>query len=436
MKIIRQEESWFQSHLVRQPKQNIEYRPSNFIIKRKVDDGLLLYNNATGCLVYFMSEDEIYNNTTFLINNWFLLPKDSFNECDWIEYLRNKRIEDSSHQGINSYVIMTTLDCNARCFYCYEKGSPRVSMIEKVAIRISEYIRCHSTQRVKLTWFGGEPLLNTNVIDLICQKLDSFGILYFSHIITNGLLFTKGLVDKAKDKWKLKRVQITLDGTEQVYLRTKSYIETNGSEFQTVLNNIELLLNSNTKVNIRLNQDAYNTKDLIALLDILHIRFGNNPYLTIYNHLLFNFKNDYTQEQIDRYYIVKNKISSLYYSNGNKLPNGMNCFQCMADSNHSLVITPSGMIGKCEHFTEDKMIGSIFSDDLDMSTIKLWKERHSSQSECYTCVLYPTCIRIKMCPNQKQQCSDFNRRDRIESLNTAIENYFKIWKFHNNVSIR
>lgn len=430
MEVIRQEQVWFRNHLIKQPKQNIKYRLSNFIVKQEIDDGILLYNNVTGCLLLFKSENEIRDNFVFLVEHWFYLPVDSFNECDWVEFLRKKRIEDSSHQGVNSYVIMTTLDCNARCFYCYEKGTPRISMSEKIAIATSEYIQRHSTNKVKLTWFGGEPLLNTVIIDLICQKLNDYGVPFFSHIITNGLLITKDIVDKAIHVWKLKRVQITLDGTEQVYLRAKAYINSQGNEFQTVLDNIEVLLNSKITVNIRLNQDEYNTEDLLALLVLLHKRFGPNPYLSIYNHLLFNFEEDYTQEQIDCYYKLKNKITVLGYTKGYKLPNGMNDHQCMADSDHSLVITPSGIIGKCEHFTEEKMIGSIFAEGFDPLVLKRWNERYDRQKECNSCPLYPSCIRIKMCPNQKERCSDFYRKDRMESLSIAIGHCYNEWKTH------
>lgn len=428
MEVIRREQSWFCNHLIKQPKQDIQYRPSNFIVKRVIDDGILLYNNVTGSLLFFKSEDEIKESMAFLIEHWFYLPADSFDECDWVEFLREKKIEDASHQGINSYVIMTTLYCNARCFYCYEKGIQRIAMTERVAIATSEYIRRHATNTVKLVWFGGEPLLNTGIIDLICQKLNDSGISYFSHVITNGLLLTRDLLDKATNVWKLKRVQITLDGTEQVYLRTKSYINSQGNEFQTVLDNIEVLLDSKIAVNIRLNQDTHNTDDLLTLVALLHQRFGANPYLTIYNHLLFNFEEDYTPEQIDCYYRLKDKLHDWGYLKAYKLPNGINNHQCMADDEHALVITPSGTIGKCEHFTEEKMIGSIFTENLDPIVSKMWSERCDRQKECNSCPLYPTCIRIKMCPTQKKHCSDFYRKDRMESLNMAIEHYYKAWK--------
>ena len=428
MEVIRLGQTWFRDHLVRQPKQSIKYRLSHFIVKQIIDDGILLYNNVTGCLLFFKSEDDIKDNFDFLVEHWFYLPIDSFNECDWVEFLRKKRIDDTSHHGINSYVIMTTLDCNARCFYCYEKGIPRVSMTEKTAIATGEYIQRHSTNKVILSWFGGEPLLNTSVIDLICQKLNDSGISYSSKIVTNGLLFTSGIVEKAINVWKIKRVQITLDGTEQVYLRAKAYINSQGSEFQTVLDNIKVLLNSKIEVTIRLNQDKYNTEDLLELLVLLHNRFGANPYLSIYNHLLFKFDGDYTQEQIDCYYELKNKLSLLGYLKGRKQLSGMNDYQCMADSAHSLVITPSGLIGKCEHFTEEKMIGSIFDDGFDPIALKKWSERYERQNECNICPLYPTCIRVKMCPNQKQKCSDFYRKNFMEFLTIAIEDSYREWK--------
>lgn len=111
----------------------------------------------------------------------------------------------------------------------------------------------------------------------------------------------------------------------------------------------------------------------------------------------------------------------------NQLPSMVN-HQCMADSDDSIVITPSGLIGKCEHFTDKKMIGSIFNESFDMLALNMWRERYERQNECYTCPHYPSCIRIKMCPNQKQKCSDFYRKNYIDFLTIAIEHYYNDWK--------
>ena len=64
MEVIRQEQIWFRDHLVRQPKQNIKYRLSHFVVKQVTDDGILLYNNVTGCLL-FLSLRKILKKISF-----------------------------------------------------------------------------------------------------------------------------------------------------------------------------------------------------------------------------------------------------------------------------------------------------------------------------------------------------------------------------------
>lgn len=45
-------------------------------------------------------------------------------------------------RGLDSFTVFTTTDCNARCFYCYELGSPRAAMGDPTAleaVRASRY---------------------------------------------------------------------------------------------------------------------------------------------------------------------------------------------------------------------------------------------------------------------------------------------------------
>lgn len=70
---------------------------------------------------------------------------------------------------------------------------------------------------MRLAWFGGEPLYNAQVIDLICNDLVERGIGYESSMISNGFLFDEKLIKRAAELWRLRQIQITLDGTEGVY---------------------------------------------------------------------------------------------------------------------------------------------------------------------------------------------------------------------------
>ena len=70
---------------------------------------------------------------------------------------------ENNFDYIDKYVIFTTLDCNARCFYCYElKSKGKTPMSIETAEKVAKYIitHCPKGTEVSLDWFGGEPLFN------------------------------------------------------------------------------------------------------------------------------------------------------------------------------------------------------------------------------------------------------------------------------------
>ena len=131
---------------------------------------------------------------------------------------------------------------------------------------------------------------NKQVIDIICTDLTEKGIVYESMMISNGYLFDGATVEQAVSHWKLKSVQITLDGTEEIYNRSKAFIYKDGkSPYQVVLANIQRLLDAGVAVLIRLNMDEHNADNLMELADELHEQFGENKKLTVYSHVLYEF---------------------------------------------------------------------------------------------------------------------------------------------------
>ena len=218
------------------------YRLNKFVIKADVQDGWMLYNTTTGGVVFIHKADDLCQSIDSLKDLYFYVPL-GFDEVEWVNKLRASMNSPSKDQSINAFTIFTTMDCNARCFYCYEKGQPRISMTEKIATDVAEFIiKKASNKPVGLRWFGGEPLVNANVIDIICNALINNGIRFKSSMISNGLLFRDSIIQKAKDVWKLKRVQITLDGTKEIYQKAKSYKDAVGNEFERVIDNINKLI--------------------------------------------------------------------------------------------------------------------------------------------------------------------------------------------------
>lgn len=400
------------------------YRLNKFVIKADVHDGWMLYNTTTGGLVFIHIADDLNKSLDKLKDMYFYVPLE-FDEVDWVNKLRASKSTTSDDDAINGFTVFTTMDCNARCFYCYEKGQPRISMTEKTAKDVAEFIiEKSSNHPVDIRWFGGEPLFNINAIDIICSTMINHGVKFRSTMITNGLLITDSIIAEAKNVWNLKSVQITLDGTKEVYQKAKSYVGTVGDEFERVIDNIHRLSEAKIRVTIRLNQGIYNTPDLLELIDFLSINFKNKERVSVYNSLLFDedVESDVQleNERYRRFKVLQDKIikNGLYVNV--PLNKRLRYTHCMADSDSSVTITPTGEIGKCEHFANHHSIGNIYDSQFNNIEIQRWKERHQATQKCLDCPLYPQCVQIKMCPVEKKMCSLTRCENKIELIQRAL----------------
>ena len=260
-------------------KGNTVYRLMHYVLQQEVEEGILLYNTLT-CAMAIVTHEEAQNLTAVegLIENWFLVPvgHDDKKFCKILKY--GAKLMQQHPKGIRKFTIVTTTGCNARCAYCFEKGTKPVNMIMETAEKVAQYIITHrgEHEKVQIDWFGGEPLYNFKVMDRICTRLLENGVNYFSRITTNGYLFSEKMVKKAAELWNLKFALITLDGTEQNYNRIKAYIHRNElNPVQRVLTNIGMLLNAGIKVQVRLHVNIDNVQEMRELIKILAERCKN-----------------------------------------------------------------------------------------------------------------------------------------------------------------
>lgn len=401
-----------------------DYRLNKFVIKVDVCDGWMLYNTTTGSVVHIHDTEDLYRSLDKLIDMYYYVPL-AFDEVMWVNNFRITKNTESKDRSINGFTIFTTMDCNARCFYCYEKGQPRISMTDEIAKDTADFIlKTSSNTPVDIRWFGGEPLLNTNSIDIICNTMTKNEARFKSSMITNGLLFTDSIISKAKNLWKLKRVQITLDGPKDVYQRAKSYKGAVGDEFERVIDNISKLIEAKIRVSIRLNQGLYNTSDLLELIDYLSKKFGGTELVSVYNNMLYddNLKPDLLSDSeiYERFLKIQDKIISCGLFRNNPLKKKIRFCHCMADNDSSVIITPKGEIGKCEHFTNNHLVGNIYGSEFDYSEILKWKEQYKPSQKCFNCPLYPQCVRIKMCPEERELCTLSQCENKIELIQRAL----------------
>ena len=85
-------------------------------------------------------------------------------------------------------------ECNMSCRYCFAPKPSRLSLNEQLQIvrLIGEYYRTHQVPNAKITFVGGEPLLNKGLPTLI-KTAKGYGLT--TMIVSNGSLLSRAFFD-------------------------------------------------------------------------------------------------------------------------------------------------------------------------------------------------------------------------------------------------
>ncbi len=406
-------------------------RWSRYCLSQPVEEGVLLFHTLTRELLLLTPGEFAAMDSAYLRDHWFLVPE-AAEEKELVELVRwVRQTAEKTPTAITGYTILTTTDCNARCFYCYERGCAKITMTPETAEKTAAYIVDHCAgKKVRLNWFGGEPLVNYPAMDIICRSLEAKGVDFESRMVSNAYLLDEKMIPRAA-AWRLKQVQITLDGTEQVYNRSKAFIYTRGSAYQVVMGNISGLLDAGISVRIRLNMDLRNAEDLLRLADELAERFGARKGLRVYPHLLFDTDDPegkrFSPAQWEQQYACLRQLEEALIRHGlfgqGGLRRELPLHHCMANSGNAVVILPDGHIGLCEHYTESEFIGHIDSPMLDREVIESFRQLKKTIPECDGCFYYPECLRPKKC-NGEPPCTEPRRRLLLEQTRRGMKNEY------------
>ena len=387
-------------------REGVTYRLIKYVMQEPVENGVLLYNAMTMELLLLTPEEaDTMMESEELLERWFLVPQEH-NDRKLVDDLRAfAQAMYKPQKHITYYKVLTTNYCNARCYYCYEQNFRNTkTMSPATARQLVKYIaeNCGGN-RVELEWYGGEPLLNQEAIDIVSKGLTDAGIPFFASIVTNGYLFDEANIGKARDLWRVDLAQITLDGTEEIYNRTKDYINPQGSPFLRVMKNVEALLNAGIHINITMNVSEENWQDLQLLAERLAEQFGGRKDFRVLCAPVNDVTADGTMTISDgnfkKYYLVKERLTQLGLHYPGRVAHSIRINACKADNDSSIVVFPDGALGYCEGTVEEERFGSIFSSERDEAMINSWKERiPPTDPMCDDCLHYPQCVRLKKCP--------------------------------------
>lgn len=171
------------------------------------------------------------------------------------KYLVGKQSEVWKSEESQQITFIVTADCNLRCKYCYiTHKDASVVMDFEVAKKFIDYLLDNESMKkqeaIVLDFIGGEPLLEVDLIDKICDyfKVETFkrnSSWYWNYRIntcTNGVNYSNDKVQAfIKKNYGKIYVSITLDGTKEKHDMQRVFPDGSGS-YDIVRNNVNLWL--------------------------------------------------------------------------------------------------------------------------------------------------------------------------------------------------
>lgn len=217
-------------------------------------------------------------------------------------------------------------------------------------------------KNLRMDWFGGEPLLVTDLIEKIALEILEFckknSIEVNSNIVTNASKIDERSIDFFR-RINISKVNITLDGMRDEYEKRKSFVD-GKPYFDHIISSIQMLINHGIKVTVRINVDINNVESSLELIDYLGRVLSDE--VEVYAAPLYGHTESYLttenifptlkllQSQIDKYNFKRIHRKSLDKN------------YCRNSQQNNYMIKPNGDIIHCEHMYNESfaVIGNVF----------------------------------------------------------------------------
>lgn len=367
--------------------------------------------------------------TDKLTSGGFLI-KDKVNELEIIRARNEERINQKDYM----LIILPTLNCNYKCWYCIQDHIPSrmpYETIEAIKRHIDYMINIEHIKSLRIEWFGGEPFMYFNqIITPICNYAkdicNKHNIPYTTSATTNGyFLFPEKICEI--NRLGFTRFQITLDGPKEEHDKVK-YQYNCESTFTHVLGNIENMLNNseNIQIILRVNYTEENLNYQIVN-DV-------NKIISPINRckIQINPKKVW-QEKVckDRYKSVSTLLD-LFESSGynvNRMDFIWDYIPCYANRKYYNAINYNGDVLKCTACDDlyDKQTHGIITKDGSISWnnefIAKYKAKSFENTECLSCKYLPICMGI--CPRDYGRTSYCKFKGMDMKIDDALVNYIK-----------
>ena len=254
-------------------------RLSRFAVLHPIGDLTLVHSTATGASVVLAREvlAELGSGGTVerstaseLRRLGIVVPADADERASLLLRFDSAAF---SVKSLNPIVCLTG-DCNVRCVYCYEEGAQRGAM-EQGTLRATMDWICRNAasggfEHVHLTLFGGEPLLEMNLVEELCstlaERLTSLKKTISFYVSTNGTLLTRD-VARRLIAVGVRGGQVSVDGVAKLHDERRPYLTGEGTH-DVILRNIVDVADI-FDVCVKVNFDRHSCEHFEDLLDEL-----------------------------------------------------------------------------------------------------------------------------------------------------------------------
>lgn len=335
----------------------------------------------------------------YLVKNGFII-KDKVNELTEIKKISNETdFDDTTY----SLTINPTMNCNFRCWYCYETHVKSSIISKKIKEKIISFIdniiieKKGKLKRIHISWFGGEPLLHFDKVILplleeIDFKIKKENISFTNNFTSNGYLLNQKIIDNCK-QFNTTNFQITLDGHRDRHNKVRFISKTKGS-YDEIVSNIKLCLKNRLNVNVRINVSDETLTSLPQVGDdFMEIPSEEKKYLIFSFHKVW-------QEEKDLQVDISN-IVSLFRQKGFKVEYKGEITRaiynsCYADKLNQAVINYNGEVFKCtaRDFSSENREGVLSEEGEIVWNEKFHKRLYETRFKnkpCLTCKILPVC---------------------------------------------
>jgi uncharacterized protein len=316
-----------------------------------------------------------------------------------------KRVVKEVDENQSSFLLTVnpTMNCNFKCWYCYEthikKSSLTEEMIDRIGLFIKNTAEKPAMQYFNLAFFGGEPLLyfDRDVAPLILQLKEQCSanqVDYSISFTTNGYLINDNFISFFRDNNLTCALQITLDGYKEKHDLVRYVSSTKGS-YEVIIQNIKKLLRNGFPVRLRINYTSENIENTYKIAE----EFEDIPKDVKKALLLIDYHRVWQDSKVDDIGVIveqniqkmRNADIPVKYLTPDNVRDS-----CYADKRNSAVINYNGDLFKCtaRDFTTVKRAGY-----LDEQGSLVWENNYLENrmdvkfknKPCLTCRLMPIC---------------------------------------------